>query len=298
MNPNELLKKARGLRRNITAPGSPFRYLRKGFLNLSRPIDTLRRVTRASAVTRSFPTELQSKLDTLNEKGYADALTELDPALLAELDTYCQGKLAQNPDLQSRMIAYWANLTTPEDKTIDGILVRFALQEPVLKLAAAYFGQVPYLADVDISVSFSTGKPAYETSQLWHRDYADHRTIKLWVYLTDVNTPEDGPLTYVEPGPSAKIKNTFFPGRVKDETIAECLEPGEVKQIFGKRGSAFYIDTRACYHCGSRLATGHRRVTYVATFLTRNSLFPCDNGINGINGTGQLSEVEKLVLGI
>ncbi|MEP6669680.1 MAG: hypothetical protein ABJF10_11040 [Chthoniobacter sp.] len=234
MTGNEILRKARGLRRNITASGSPFRYLRKGLLNLTRPVDTLRRISHANAVARCLPPDLRSKLDALNASGYADALSEMNPALLAELDMFCQDKLVQNPDLQSRMTAYWANLNGPLDRTVDGILVRFALQEPVLKLAAAYFGQVPYLADVDISVSFSTGKPQWETSQLWHRDYADHKTIKLWVYLTDVISPEDGPLTYVEPGPSAKIRNTFFPGRVKDETIAECVAPGEVKQIFGK----------------------------------------------------------------
>ena len=219
----------------------------------------------------------------------------MDAALLAELDRFCEEKLAQNPDLQGKMTVYWANLNGPADRTVDSILVRFALQEPVLKLASAYFGQVPYLADVEIFVSLSTGKPQWETSQLWHRDYADHKTIKFWVYLSDAVTKEDGPFTYVPALPSRKIKNTFFPDRVKDETIAECVAPYEVKEVYGKRGTAFYVDTSVCYHYGSRLADGHRRVAYVATFMTRNSLYPL---ANGLKGNGQLSDLHKLVLGL
>jgi hypothetical protein len=293
MNPNELLNRARRLRRKVTQSGSPFRYLRKGSLYLARPLDSLRRFSGAAAATRNLPPDRRSKLNTLNETGYADAQSETDPALLAELDTFCQDRLALNPDLQSKMTAYWANLTGPEDRTADGILVRFALQEQVLNLATAYFGQVPYLADVDIAVSFPTGKPEWVTSQLWHRDYADSKTIKYWIYLSDVVSKEDGPFTYVPLGPSRKIKNTFFPGRVKDETIAQSVAPEEVKEIYGKRGSAFYIDTSACYHCGGRLTAGHRRVTYTATFLTRNSLYPV---ANGIQSSASLSDLQRLVL--
>jgi hypothetical protein len=295
MNANELMNQARRLRSKITEPGSPFRYLRKGSLYLSRPFDTFRRISGATAATRNFSPDLRAKLGALKATGYADALAELDPALLSELDRFCEKKLAQNRDLQSKMTVYWANLTGPVDRTVDGILVRFALQEPVLKLVSAYFGQVPYLADVDISVSFSTGRPQWETSQLWHRDYVDHRTIKLWVYLSDVVTKEDGPFTYVPSLPSRKIKNTFFPARVKDETIAECVAPDEIKGVYGKRGSAFYIDTSSCYHYGSRLADGHRRVAYTATFMTRNSLYPL---ANGLKGNGRLSDLHSLVLGL
>ena len=131
------------LRRQITASGSPFRYLRKGSLYLARPLDSLRRISGVTDATRDFSPDLRSKLDAMKSTGYADAAAETDPVLLAELDALCQDRLVQNPDLQSKM-AYWANLTGPADRTADGILVRFALQEQVLKLATAYFGQVPY----------------------------------------------------------------------------------------------------------------------------------------------------------
>jgi len=255
------------------ASGSPFRYLRKGFLYASRPIDAWQRISTAAA-GRELAPDLRARLDSLKSSGHADAVEDVDPVLLAELERFCDERLAQTPDLRKKMTAYWANLTGPADRTVDGILIRFALQERVLKLATAYFGQVPYLADVDISVSFDTGKPQWETSQLWHRDYADHKTVKFWVYLSDVLSKGDGPFTYVPPGPSRRIKNTFFPGRVKDETMAKCVAPDEVKEIFGKRGSAFYVEPARCYHLGSRLSPGRQRITYVATFLTRNSL-PC-----------------------
>jgi len=53
MKANELVNGARLLRRKITESGSPFRDLRKGALYLSRPADTFRRISVATAATRN-----------------------------------------------------------------------------------------------------------------------------------------------------------------------------------------------------------------------------------------------------
>ena len=281
------------MRRKIAEPGSPFRYLRKAALYLANGPASVRRAWLGSSIARDLPPALQPKLEALRETGFAEAEESSNP-LIEELERFCAEKLARGRDLTSGMINHWARFTEPADRDQDGILVRLALQDSVLALACSYFGQVPYLADVDIVVSIGTGKAQWGTSQLWHCDYADHRTLKYWIYLSDVAEHDDGPFTYIPKGPSRNVPNTFFPGRVSDETISASVSPGDIKEVYGKSRRSFYIDTSVSYHCGSRLAAGRRRIAYVATFLTKHSLYPMDNGIAK---TGSLPVLQRLVLG-
>lgn len=237
--------------------------------------------------------EQKERWQLFEKSGCIPANPDLDPALLAQLCSSLRTRAKNVPysTEAGKGKNFWKQLETPEDRMSTSLLVRFALQPSILQIASAYLGEVPYLAAVEVYLSHGTENTAWQESQLWHRDYDDRRMVKLFVYCTDVNGEEDGAFTYIPKDLSRKVKNHFFPKRITDEAMFQQVRAEDVQRISGSTGSAFYIDTRNCYHMGSRLAMGHTRLAYAATYLTSASLWPFDNAIqvaNILSGTEQL----------
>lgn len=277
-----------------TAPGSPLRYLRKAYVALRHPGSTLRRSRLGTRLASGLSADLRQQLAEITATGYATASQEIDAALLAELDHAAAAKLqAGTPGKALR--SFFTQVTDDSDLHADSIYVRFALQPAVQKIVCAYFGHVPYLADVQVLKSHGSSSDTWEESQLWHRDYGDSKMIKLWVYLTDVKQPENGPFTYLPIAPSRQVPNTFIPGRVSDEAMNATGLAAQAVAVYGPRLKTFYIDTALCYHLGSRLQPGQIRVAYIATFASHASLYPFNNRIATHS---KLSETERLLLSI
>lgn len=185
------------------------------------------------------------------------------------------------------------HLETEEDKQSSSLLVRFALQPRLLEMAACYLGEFPYIAAVEIYFSFGTRDAEWQSSQLWHRDYDDRKMVKLFLYCSDVEEVGDGAFTYIPKEYSRKIKNSFFPKRIDDASIARQIPNNTIQKRMGPVGTAFYIDTHACYHLGSRMALGKKRLAYCVTYITTGNLWHFDNKIR-INTP--LSDMETLAL--
>jgi hypothetical protein len=287
--PNPLKK----LQNKYYGPGSPLRYVRKATLELSNPGASRERARVGAALSAQLPASLAQRAAELEATGYADAGEELDGGLLAELDQTASGRLS-NGYAGTKIRSFFTKYTDDTDLNSDSIFVRFALQPAVQKLVCSYFGnQVPYLAEIALILSHSNDKDQWTDSQLWHLDHSDARTVLLWVYLTDVNTSEEGPFTYLPVEASRKYKNSFFPKRVADESMVAAGLAGEARQVYGPRLKAFYVDTARCYHLGSRLKGAAQRFVYLATFITHKPLYPLDNGIKL---GSKVSEAERLLL--
>lgn len=275
------------------APGSPFRVIRKALLEVTNPGASNRRSKLGGKLTADLPESTQKIVTKLDATGYADGAGEIDLGLLTELTAAADAKMGSGADHEKRR-SFFTQLTDKQDLTVDSIWVRFALQPGVQKLVSAYFdNSVPYLCDVGLLLSTGTEEDKWSESQLWHLDYADSRTIKLWVYLSDVTDVENGPFTYIPVEPSRNVPNSFFPGRVSDETMEKQGLTSSFCQVYGRKQKVFYIDTSRCYHLGSRLRPGQHRLAYIATFVTHKPLYPL---ANGIKTNGQLGEVEKCLL--
>lgn len=237
--------------------------------------------------------EQKERWQLFERSGCAPANPDLDPMLLEQLcSSLCERAKGVHYSTEAgKGKNFWKQLETAEDRMSTSLLVRFALQSSIFRFASAYLGEVPYLAAVEIYLSHGTENTGWQESQLWHRDYDDRKMVKLFVYCTDVNDEKDGEFTYISKDLSRVVKNQFFPKRISDEAMFEQVSEKDVKHINGPAGTAFYIDTRNCYHLGSRLATGHTRLAYAATYLTSASLWPFDNAIqiaHSLNGTEQL----------
>jgi hypothetical protein len=153
----------------------------------------------------------------------------------------------------------------------DNPLARFALQEPVLAALAEYYGELPRLDYVTVTYSGPV-EGELRFSQLWHRDHDDTRVVKLFVYFTDVGE-EDGPFTFLPASESDKVGFSRHSHR-PDAAVAARADLGKAVRMTGPRLSAFLVETSRCLHMGSRVAAGHERVMYTATFISSPRIFP------------------------
>ena len=82
-----------------------------------------------------------------------------------------------------------------QEHSLNSPLVKLALDRKLLEVVSAYLGLWPQLHAISAWLNFPT-KNAPQQAQLWHRDREDVRTIKVFIYLTDVND-NNGPFSYV-----------------------------------------------------------------------------------------------------
>lgn len=139
--------------------------------------------------------------------------------------------------------------------------------EPILR---AYFGSWFYVRDV---YCYRTQPvPAAQGSYQWHRDNYPPGSMKVMVYLTDVE-PEDGPLT-VAAGSHAGFEPSL--GRVGDRyEDAFVRERFSLKDCVGPRGTVILFNNNAI-HRATDPRRGHRDVVNFTVFpsVRRSSAAP------------------------
>jgi hypothetical protein len=247
--------------------------------------------------------EAKRVLDDLNRDGIAitSANALLGPnshfgALAKTVDQYQQ-------ELAGELEAARANSSEPErEKTFmfsyvvgrrqlrtDDVLVRFAVQQPILDLVNAYFGMFTHLRFINVWHTFNTSSPEQD-SQLWHRDRDDRYIIKVFVYLSDVDESA-GPFTYA-PGthlkgglraePKSRIERPGGPARTDDSEMAKVISPERWIKARGPAGTIVFADTRG-YHCGGR-SRERDRVMAINMFASSATAERADGQIERVEG--------------
>jgi hypothetical protein len=235
---------------------------------------------RKLAIALPADQQLQTLADQLNRDGFCILDGMIDMSLLQAVGAAGEQKYLRSAEAGRTQHVqhkdFWTRLLD-EDK-VDGTLptdnpfVAFALQQNVLTLLAKAYGEIPLLDDVLLTLSRPTGK-ALALSQLWHRDYDDSRTIKMFIYLTDVRGRDDGPFTFLD-GPVSDRLGSNFRSRRDDEEVDAKLRPGELREMVAPRFSVFMVETSRCLHMGSRINPGHERLLYTASYISVPRLYP------------------------
>jgi hypothetical protein len=250
----------------------------KATLGLVRRADVnARKRLSASLPADAVSTRLAADLD---RDGYVRLDGQLDAALLAELGAAGQTKLehalAATGTASRNHKKFWDRLL--DEDMVDGRLavenpfVRFAMQPRVVGVVSKVLGQVPKLDYVLLTLSHASDEPL-SYSQLWHRDHDDVRVIKLFVYLTDVATQDDGPFTFIA-GPASDRCGFSLHSHRGDDEIFQRIQRDEVQAMIAPRLSVFMVETSRCLHMGSRMAQGHQRLLYTATYFAAPRMFP------------------------
>jgi hypothetical protein len=267
--PENVRRSVRRFSQHLKAPGSPVRHLRRIAYKALHPAEVRRRSQAGRQFSSELSPELAATYGELERNGFVRFDAHADPALLAELQAYYRETLIPRREavqgLKTHPFVF--RLATPEDLTTDNILVRFALQDAAVKVAAAYLKTAPYLQSVNLWESRGIQQKKWEASQLWHLDYHDSRALFFWVYLTGVDDVGKGPFTYLPATSSRRVKNNFFPRRIRDEEVSESSLAADVRQVFAPALTCFLVDSTRCYHMGSRMSEGELRCVYIAQFV-------------------------------
>ena len=158
----------------------------------------------------------------------------------------------------------------------DEPLLRVALDQQLLEIAAGYLEMWPTLFSIAAWLNYPTDQPPL-VSQLWHRDPEDLRILKVFIYLSDVKE-YSGPFSYI-PGTQpfgAAVEQARRCGnslRLSDEKVSKVFPPSTWKVCTGNAGSMILADTVG-YHRGGKPTSGVRILatfTYTSTtpMLTR-----------------------------
>jgi hypothetical protein len=218
--------------------------------------------------------------DLLTRDGFARVDDVCEEAALAALSAAGEAKLARAAAAAQRQVnthkSFWTRLLDEDFQDgrlpTDNPFLRFALQEAVIAVVARALGELPRLDTVQLTLS-ATDNRQLAYSQLWHKDYDDVRTIKLFAYLTDVKDAADGPFTYL-PGPLSDRFGFSLRSHRGDAEVLDKLTHTEPSAVIAPRLAAFVVETSRCLHMGSRTAPGRSRLLYTATYITIPRLYP------------------------
>lgn len=157
--------------------------------------------------------------------------------------------------------------------------IRFALDESILAIAAAYLGSAPKFNDFTLQATLPVepGTPqAY--SQRWHRDPEDKRMAKAFIYLSDVPDASAGAFTYIRGSHYGGRWQRLYPQR---PPVGRYPEPGAVERIVpasdirvctGPVGTVIFCDTSGLHRGG--YTTGRERLMLTAAYVTGASVHP------------------------
>jgi hypothetical protein len=245
---------------------------------------------------------LRAGARSLRTDGYVMLDHIVEKSLAEEMAVNAAGKLARADELAATQHSthknFWVRLLDEDMRDgmmdVDSVYVRFAMQPAVIALLAAYYGEVPILDYTLLTVSReSKGDLAY--SQFWHRDHDDVRTVKLFAYLTDVADRDDGPFTFL-PGAASDRFGFSLKSHLPDDRVFGRASRNDVIEVIAPRLTTFMVETSRCLHMGSRMAPGHVRLLYTATFISAPRMYP--SGAPKFRASRKLSELERKLLDI
>ena len=154
--------------------------------------------------------------------------------------------------------------------------VEVVLNERILGIVNKYLGLWSRLLYLDVWYSFPVmhNEPSIN-SERWHRDNEDHRLVKLFLYLNDVNEGA-GPFQYMKSTQPGGKYDYLFPaypprGSYPPERALERVVPAtHVKICTGHTGALILCDS-AGFHKGGR-AVNKARLVMVATYGSNAAL--------------------------
>lgn len=152
------------------------------------------------------------------------------------------------------------------DKPLDfgNPFVNFYLSEEILRIVVQYLGYVPQLYEVYVEKTLPVGEAEPTHSQNWHRDPEEKRTLKVFLYMSDVSV-NSGPFTYLK-GSAPTVKGRYsrvFKQKLPlgsypaEEEVLKIAQSEDLVVATGKKGTVIFCDT-AGLHKGGHAKSEHR----------------------------------------
>jgi hypothetical protein len=227
-------------------------------LRMTRPVALVRRRAALRAMPPS-PFRIPERVGIARIPEFGDGLiaAAVDEAKRLAVAVDLDGLHATSPD-RHLVTASVAGRLEP-----GSAILRLALALDLVRAIGDYIGTVPVLEDVMLWYS-PNEKMLAGSSQYYHLDGQDTRTLQLFVHLDDV-TDENGPLTAISAAVSENIarriryRKNEVDKRVGDDIVDRALTSRDDRVVItGPTGTAHLVDTDRCFHFGSRAGTKPR----------------------------------------
>jgi len=156
-------------------------------------------------------------------------------------------------------------------------LAELVLNERILGIVNSYLGLWSRLLYLDVWYSIPDCPSGPSNTEAWHRDHEDRHTIKLFLYLHDIE-PEMGPFCFIEESQPGGRLGDLFPARPPDGRIPRegallgRVSESQIRTCTGKAGTVLLADT-----CGLHKASrpkGKPRIVIVATYASDGAIDP------------------------
>ena len=196
------------------------------------------------------------------DKGYGEiksgALPHLEPII--RLVKTLRDERSGKPEYRGER--FRETILTPTDLQLYPELREFVCSDTLIQIASDYFGAVPVLRTVQ--GWWSVYNEYLESSQLFHVDSNDRRTLKFLINIEDV-TESDGPFTFIPANITKQIlTNIAAPNqRITDEEVFKYCHAEDVVHAVGPAGTCFIVDGARCLHFGARTREGSRLLLLV-----------------------------------
>ena len=133
-----------------------------------------------------------------------------------------------------------------------------AFSDLLVDFASEFFESAPAIGTLNLrKSSLNTLPPA--TTQLFHCDKNCIKFFKFFIYLNDVDTPEDGPLTIVPRSIQKRPINHLIKHRWSEEEIKQIYGQDSLNYLTAKKGDLVAGITTQ-YHRGTKPITKERNM--------------------------------------
>jgi hypothetical protein len=281
---------------------SPLRYAVKTGVNAWHLGEKRERKRQAQLLSVSAAEK--ARAEDLNRNGYAVVTELMDPAIGQEFAKAGVDRLQRIEEAAAKQTStwkkFWVRLLDAEMQdgklSADNVFVRYALQPAVINVISTALGEIPWLDYVFLSYSRHV-EGDLQASQLWHRDHDDVRVVKLFSYLTDVQENGDGPFTFLPRQSTDKFGYPLLGSHFPDDQIFGKVPREDVKVMKAPALTSFMVETSKCLHMGSRMAPGHGRLLYTATFFAFPRMYPGGKK-RPFLPTSNTTAQQKLIMGL
>lgn len=182
--------------------------------------------------------------------------------------------------------------------------IRFATSSTILRIIAGYLKILPKFTMFSLhSTIIMPPRAATVFSQNWHRDPDDMKLVKVFLYLSDVNSKKAGPFMYIRGSQFGGKWRHIFPqkppmGSYPAGGVVELMvAPGDIMVCTGRAGTLIFCDTSGLHRGGH--SVGKRRLMFAGTFVTQAGLAshkPNYKNISKESDMNALSEIARYSL--
>ncbi len=201
----------------------------------------------------------EKELESLKKSGFVKWDQVLDHDLLDLINDKVSFYISKNKNLKLRD-SHYAMIADPLLNVPE--IMQIAFSDHVLDFGNQFFDCYPALGTFNLRRTFLNDLPPKST-QYFHCDRNSIKFFKFFIYLNDVETPADGPLTIIEGSNLKRPEHCFTQHRWKDEEIENLYGLDNFKYLTAKKGDLI-AGTTTCFHKGNKPTTKER------TMLTLN----------------------------